>query len=376
MKTKKAPRTGVGQISGRMFLSLGSRLNTSTGPATWRAKKPIKTKPEWGGNVHRLILASESANCKSGRSMIAFQAIRAVLYTFGSIFHTTQPAAAGLPPIWAFGFGDSRMARLSMNEMTTYRWSFDEDVAEYRSAGIPAIGVWRQKLSDYGEEKGIELLAEVGLPVSNLLWAGGFTGSDGRTFRESIADATEAIRLAAAMHARSLVVYSGGRAGHTHNHARRLLVDALKEIAPVAERANVSLAIEPMHTTCAAEWTFLTSLADTLSVLDAVASPSVQLAFDAYHFGADRAAIDLLPKLAGRIAVVHLADGHTPTEQEQNRTRLGAGSVPLGEVVAALRSAGYDGDYDVELVGPEIETSDYRELLRHSKAAFDELIRI
>src|ERR1700733_9465420 len=110
------------------------------------------------------------------------------------------------------------MARLSMNEMTTYRWSFDQDVAEYRSAGIPAIGVWRRKLTDFGEEKGIELLAEAKLPVSNLLWAGGFTGSDGHTFRERVDDAAEAIRLAAALHARSLVVYSGARAGHTHNH--------------------------------------------------------------------------------------------------------------------------------------------------------------
>jgi sugar phosphate isomerase/epimerase len=96
-----------------------------------------------------------------------------------------------------------------MNEMTTYRWSFDNDVAEYRAAGIPAIGVWRQKLSDYGEEKGIELLAETGLPVSNLLWAGGFTGSCGHSFRESVDDAIEAIRLAAALKAGCLVVYSG-----------------------------------------------------------------------------------------------------------------------------------------------------------------------
>jgi sugar phosphate isomerase/epimerase len=48
--------------------------------------------------------------------------------------------------------------------------------------------------------------------------------------------------------------------------------------------------------------------------------------------------------------------------------------VPLREVVAALRAVGYDGDYDVELVGQEIEATDYRELLRHSKAAFDGLI--
>ncbi|HEX3998473.1 MAG TPA: sugar phosphate isomerase/epimerase family protein [Pirellulales bacterium] len=266
------------------------------------------------------------------------------------------------------------MARLSMNEMTTYRWSFDEDVAEYRKAGIQAIGVWRHKLSDYGEKQGIDLLAEAGLPVSNVLWAGGFTGSDGHTFRESIADATEAIRLAAALKARSLVVYSGGRAGHTHNHARRLLIDALRELAPLAARAKVILAIEPMHAACAAEWTFLTTLADALSVLDVIGSPSVQLVFDAYHFGCDRAALEFLPHFAGRIAIVHFADGHCPTAQEQNRTRLGEGAVPLREVVAALRSVGYDGDYDVELIGQEIEATDYRELLRHSKAMFEELV--
>ena len=63
-----------------------------------------------------------------------------------------------------------------MNELTTFRWSFEEDVHNYAAADINAIGVWRQKLSDYGEEKGIELLSEYGMQVSNLLWAGGFTG--------------------------------------------------------------------------------------------------------------------------------------------------------------------------------------------------------
>ncbi len=76
------------------------------------------------------------------------------------------------------------MALLSMNETTTFRWSFEEDVANYAAAGIPAMGVWRQKLSDFGEDKGIELLAEAGLKVSHLFWAGGFTGSDGRSFRD------------------------------------------------------------------------------------------------------------------------------------------------------------------------------------------------
>ena len=44
------------------------------------------------------------------------------------------------------------MARLSMSELTTFRWSFEEDVAHYAACQIPAIGVWREKLADFGEE--------------------------------------------------------------------------------------------------------------------------------------------------------------------------------------------------------------------------------
>ncbi len=265
------------------------------------------------------------------------------------------------------------MAQLSMNEMTTYRWSFEEDVAQYQKAGIQGIGVWRQKLSDFGEEKGIELLAESGLQVSNLLWAGGFTGSDGRSLRDSIEDAEEAVRLAAEMKAGCLVVYSGGRAGHTHNHARRLVKEAIKELAPLAAELKVTLALEPMHLGCAAEWTFLTSLDDTLALLDMVGCPRLKLTFDTYHLGQAHQVVDRLAEVVDRIAIVHLGDGKAPPHHEQNRSRLGEGAIPLKEIVCALTRAGYDGFYDVELMGEDIEASDYRDLLVQSKAAFGQL---
>jgi sugar phosphate isomerase/epimerase len=260
-----------------------------------------------------------------------------------------------------------------MNEMTTYRWSFEQDVQQYCAAGIPAIGVWRRKLSDFGEQRGIELLKESGLAVSNLLWAGGFTGSEGHTFRESVDDAVEAIRLAGAMRANCLVIYSGARAGHTHNHARRLLVSALIELAPVAADQNVLLALEPMHPKCACDCTFLTSLGDALEVVDEVDSPQVRLSFDTYQLGGVDGALDQVRELAGRIAIVHLADGHPPDE-EQHRTPLGRGSVPLKELVGALSAGGYNGDFDVELFGDEVLPDDYAGLLSESKAEFERLI--
>jgi sugar phosphate isomerase/epimerase len=266
------------------------------------------------------------------------------------------------------------MHRLSINEMTTFRWTFEEDVAQWVEAGVSAMGVWRQKLSDFGDERGIDLLAESGLAVSNLLWAGGFTGSEGRNFRESLEDAEEAIRLAAQMRAGCLILYSGARNGHTHNHARRLMANAIDELLPLATDLEVVLAIEPMHAGCAAEWTIVTDVEDALELIAARNSPYVRLALDTYHLGHDARLVQRFGELAPHAAVVHLADGKYPPDGEQNRCPLGQGVLPLKRIVGDLVSAGYQGHFDVELIGEDIEATDYRELLRQTKQAFADLL--
>lgn len=267
------------------------------------------------------------------------------------------------------------MSKIAINEMTTYRWSFEEDVNNYAAADIRAIGVWRQKLSDFGEDKGIDLLAEKGMAASSLLWAGGFTGSDGRSFKESMADAEEAIRLAGALQAPCLTIYSGARGGHTNNHARRLLKSALKELAPVASAYHVDLAIEPMHPGCAAEWTFLTNLQETVAFLDELDCPQLKLAFDTYHLGHEPALLSRLPHLASRVAVVQLGDAKHAPAGEQNRCRLGEGVIPMRQIVATLAQAGYSGYFEVELLGEDVEAFEYADLIRHSKEAFDSWTR-
>lgn len=265
------------------------------------------------------------------------------------------------------------MACLSINEITTYRWSFEEDVQNYAAMGIQAMAVWRQKLSDFGEEKGMELLADNRMRVSALQWAGGFTGSDGRTFRESLEDAQEAIELAGNLSANCVVIYSGARAGHTHNHARRIFRSALKELGPVASERKVTLAVEPMHAGCAAEWTFLTELPESLEMIDAADCPSIGLAFDTYHLCQVPHWIERMPELVSMLALVQLGDARQPPRGEQNRCRLGEGTIPLQEIVTTLKNAGYDGYYDVELLGEDLENCDYRDLVLHSKRVFEAL---
>jgi sugar phosphate isomerase/epimerase len=260
------------------------------------------------------------------------------------------------------------MAALSMNEITTFRWSLEEDVQHYAAAGFAALGVWRHKLSDFGEEKGAELIRDHGLQVSSLAWAGGFTGSDGRSHRESIEDALEAVRTAAELHASTLLVHTGARAGHTHNHARRLVKAALSEVAQLAGEHGVTLAIEPMHAGCAADWTFVTSWAEALDLVTEVDSPALKIVLDTYHLcHAGLPAVDH-PEVLEQIAIIQLGDAKLPPDGgEQNRCRLGAGCIPLAEIVPRLVRCGYRGFWEIELLGEDVETTDYVELLVESR---------
>jgi sugar phosphate isomerase/epimerase len=264
------------------------------------------------------------------------------------------------------------MVGLAVSELTTFRWSFEEDVERYASAGISAIGVWRQKLADAGEQRGAALLREGGLAASSLQWAGGFTGSDGRSHEESLADARLAIQTAAVLRASCLIIHSGARGVHTHKHARRLFRLALEKLLPVAEERGVKLAIEPMNGDCGGEFTFLNCFEESLELVTGCNSPALGIALDTYHWGHQPLLLERLPQLAPHLALVQLGDARQPPRGEPNRCPLGEGTIPLREIVHGLTAAGYDGYFEVELMGEEIEASDYCDLLARSQRTFEQ----
>lgn len=265
------------------------------------------------------------------------------------------------------------MRRLSMNEFSTFRWTFDRDVLRYAEAGYSGIGLWRRKLADFGEEEGIALLLESGLEVSNVLWAGGFTGSGGVGFQESVDDALEAIRLAAAVSAGCLVIHPGGRNNHIQKQAWRLLEEALDKLLPLAEVLDVTLALEPMHPAAAEQWTFITSMDVALETLKRFQTPRLGLVLDLYHFGRDDEAIDRAVANVEKLAVVHVADSRTVPLDDQERCPLGRGEIPLARTLKRLEEAGYQGYYDVELVGPEITPEHYQCVVEGSLKALTEI---
>ncbi len=259
--------------------------------------------------------------------------------------------------------------------MTTYRWSLLEDVIGCRQAGIPAIGLWRPKLAEYGEERSVEILRESDLAVSSLSWIGGFTGTNGLAFDEACDDAREAIRLAGEVEAKTVVVSTGPRNGHIRKHARRLAVDALTALADLAADNDTSLAVCPMNADAASHWTFLNSLEDTVDVIDACRHPAVQIAFDAFHHWQEPDLYGWIRAFAPRVAVVQLGDAERPNCLLNDRCLRGDGKIPLYRIVGAFLDAGYTGHFEINVWSSALWRSNYADVLRLCTSRFTPLTR-
>lgn len=262
------------------------------------------------------------------------------------------------------------MERVAVSELTMLRWPFEEDAAWIQRLGFGAIGVWREKLADFGEEKGAELLTEAGLAVSSLQWAGGFTGSEGMTFAESLDDAIEAIDTAALLQAHCLIVHSGSQAGHTRSHAHRLLRTALKTLVPYAREAGVRLALEPMRLGVGRDWTLLSSLRQCSDLINDLGTTQVGIVFDTYHLGTQPNIVDQIHEYIGQICLVQVADQRQEPTDEQNRCLIGEGRLGIPEILGAFEANQFSGYYEIELLGEELEPLSYPEVLTHSKDAF------
>lgn len=251
------------------------------------------------------------------------------------------------------------MFDVAVSELSSPRWELPDEIERAAAHGFDAISLWRPKVSDVGAAAAAAMVAAAGLRVSSLQWAGGFTGGDGRSFAESVDDAAEAISVAATLGSPVLVVQSGCRGGHTRSHACRLLVQALEELAPLAARAGVSLALKAVEQRGGTGCGFLGSLREAAELVERCGDPAVRLAVDLWHVADTPDLGRLLPRVAESAAVVQVADRCGSCLPHADRLPAGHGNLPLERIVGDLVACGYRGPFEFDPVGEAVEILGY-----------------
>jgi sugar phosphate isomerase/epimerase len=262
------------------------------------------------------------------------------------------PARIATPPP-----GDPRLARLSLNQRTIQRWSVGEAVDGCLRAGVPAIGLWREQIAEFGLARACRVVAESGLRVSSVCRGGFITGFADDHVR-SISDNQQAIDEAAALGTRCLVMVVGGLPAGSRDlpGARERVEERIAELAPYAGGCGVRLAIEPMHPLFCADRGVVSTLRQALELAERFPVEQVGVVIDTFHLWWDPDLPELVARAAPRIASYQVGDWITPFPADAllSRGMPGDGHIDFGSFTSMVRDAGYAGDIEVEIFNGEI----------------------
>ncbi|WP_225333577.1 TIM barrel protein [Halomicrobium urmianum] len=133
---------------------------------------------------------------------------------------------------------------------------------------------------------------------------------------------------------------------------QRAVVEALREAAPAAAEADVTLVVEPLNVRVDHPGYFLTTTDRGIEVVDAVDHEHVRLLYDVYHQQITEG--DVVARIRehhDRIGMYHAAG-------VPGRTELGPDELDWATVFAAIADTGYEGTVGLEYVpqGDAVQT--------------------
>lgn len=273
---------------------------------------------------------------------------------------------------------DPRLAKLSLNQRTTERWSVREAVDGCVRAGIPAIGLWREPVAEIGVPAAASLVADAGLRVSSLCRGGFLTAAGGAARAQALADNRRAIDEAAGLGTDCLVLVVGGLPPGSRDlaGARARVADALTELAPYAGERGVRLALEPLHPMYCADRAVLSTLGQALDLAEAFPVDHVGVVVDTFHVWWDPDVWRQIARAGARIASFQVCDFLTPLPADVllGRGMMGDGHIDFPPLRRAVAAAGYTGDTEVEIFNAEVWATDPDQVVATMAERYVELV--
>ncbi|AHC25174.1 MULTISPECIES: sugar phosphate isomerase/epimerase family protein [Mycobacteriaceae] len=267
-------------------------------------------------------------------------------------------------------------ARLSLNTMTTKSWTLREAVEATAAAGLPAIGLWRDRVAEAGVDDAAKIVRDHGLRVSSLCRGGFLTGlHDGDT---ALADNRRAIDEAATLGAPELIMVAGGVPDRDLPGARARLADRIAELVPYAAQRDVRLALEPLHPMFCADRAVISTLGQALELAAPHPAESVGVVVDTFHIWWDPELAQRVADAgaAGRISSYQICDWLVPMAADPlvSRGMMGDGVIDFGAITAMVAAAGYAGDVEVEIFNEAVWATEGHTVLETMKSRYRDMV--
>jgi len=245
--------------------------------------------------------------------------------------------------------------------MCTYPLPFAEELVLWDELGVRRVGVITAKLEQHGQDAAVADLKErsiVGTTVITRMFELGAP----ETWDANRAIVNDAIDLAAVIGGCTYFT-PGRRDGRSFDELTASLAEAVAPCAAYAESRGVRLAIEPSLRT---DVSFVHTLRDGTEVAERA---GIDVIADLGNCWMERDYEATVRRSGARIAAVQFADAIFGTANEPppgGRAVPGDGDLPIRTFLEAALDAGYSGAFELEQVGPKIETEGHAAALRRA----------
>jgi sugar phosphate isomerase/epimerase len=239
------------------------------------------------------------------------------------------------------------------------RQPLDADIALWADLGIDHVGLIAPKLEAAGWAAGQQAVLDAKLKVSSMA-----------AYRHEMVGS---LPLTAALDCGVLYTLSGPGASVTWDEAAKTFCAEMAPFLAEAEDIGVRLAIEPTNP-FRSDMSFVFSVRDAI---DLARLAGMGIVVDFYSAWYERNLEQLLGQNMDLVALVQIGDYRLGTFDIPGRCAIGDGDIPIERLLGLVLNAGYEGPFELEILGPAIEQEGYRDpILRSVERATEMLQRL
>jgi sugar phosphate isomerase/epimerase len=247
-------------------------------------------------------------------------------------------------------------ARISVNSICSMNQSLEEDLALWADLGIDHVGLITPKFDAPGWDAGRRAVLDAGLRVSSV-----------SCYRDGIA---ESVELTAALGSHILYVPPGRAGAIPWEEAAETFGQDTAPLVVRAKELGVRLAVEPTNP-LRTDVSFVHSVRDAI---DLARMANIEIVVDFYSSWYERDLEESVRKNIDLVALVQICDYKLGTFNMPNRCAIGDGDIPVERLLRMVLDAGYQGAFDLEILGPRIEEEGYRAPIARSLERASEML--
>ena len=229
------------------------------------------------------------------------------------------------------------------------------------------------KVEEIGWDAARDMITKAGLRVSTMF---------GPTYRPLDADRSlgwwdadqkgtvDCIEFAASIGAASVYVCSGGAPTLTWDGAAQAFCELVSPAVARGMELGVPLLLEPTNP-LRADISFVFWQRDAM---DLARQAGTKVMLDLQSCWYERGLEQVVRKNMDLVGLTQISDYKIGTSETGNRVVPGDGDIPLERLLAMVLDAGFEGSFDLEVMGPKVEAEGYHSSVRRSVERASELL--